>query len=1407
MLFRRFFYRKPPDRLLEISEKIYVFDCCFTNNSMGEEEYKKYLGVVVSQLRDYYQDAAYMVFNFKEVEQRSLVSDFLSQQNMTVMEYPREFEGSPLLPLEMFQHFLHSSDGWLNLGGQNVVLMHCEKGSWPILAFMIAGLLIYRKQYSDEKKTLEMLYKQASKELLYLLSPLNPQSSQLRYLEYISRKSVGSHWPPEDTPFALDCIIFRVLPVFDGGAGCRPVVRVYGRVPSSTSGNKSSKLLFSTFKTRKHARLYSKEECHLVKLDLHVRVQGDVILECVHLGEDLIREEMMFRVMFHTAFIRLNVLMLNRDQVDVLWDVKVRFPEDFVAEVLFADPDALPSIIHTAAPSDDAPSDDGTETQKSSPDEFFEAEEIFSNLVDAHLGKEQDNEVDSESFHELKPITLNNIDGEEHTTTHVVSNSETKDEQENKLNRSLRLERQNSPPPLLDMITPPTQSPSSSPPEAHTTAHDVSGSETKNLQENKLNRSLRLKRQNSPPPLLDMITPPTQSPPSSPPEAHTTAHVVSGSETKNVQENKLNRTVRLKRQNSPPPLLEMITPPTQSPPSSPLEAHTTAHVVSGSETKKVRANKLNRTVRLKRQNSPPPLLEMITPPTQSPPSSPPETHTTAHAVSGSETKNEQENKLNRSMRLKRQISPPPLLDIISPPTPSPPLIQTSHQKISEPTVPPGPPPKIDPKPQILPPPPVNDPSPLPDSSAHTPTLSVPVPPSPAPSVRIAPPPPPPPLPPGASESEPALPPPPPPHPPLPPGASESELALPPPPPPPPPPPLPPGADEPGPPLPPPPPIANGPGPPPPLPPPIANGPGPPPPPPPPPLPPGADEPGPPPPPPPPMGGNVPGPPPPPPPMGGNMPGPPPPPPPMGGNVPGPPPPPPLMGGNMPGPPPPPPLMGGNMPGPPPPPPPMGGNMPGPPPPPPPMGGNVPGPPPPPGLGPPPPPGPGPPPPPGAGPGPPPPPGPGGGPPPPPGSGHSSGGPIGFLTRGLQVGRRALGPKKSNLKPLHWSKVTRALQGSVWDELQRRGDPQNAREFDMSEIETLFSAATKPKETKKSEAKAAAPKSEVITLVDHKRAYNTEIMLTKIKMPLPEMTAAALAMDESILDCDQVENLIKFCPAKEEIELLKGYKGDKEKLGKCEQFLLELMKVPRVESKLKVFLFKIQFNSQIADFKKSLNAVIIACDEVRNSQKLKEIMSKILFLGNTLNQGTARGSAVGFKLESLLKLSDTRATNNKMTLMHYLCKVFSDKLPHLLDFHEDLGTLEAASKIQLKFLAEEMKSINKGLDQIRQELGACGNDGAVSQIFHKTLKGFIGVAEAEVMAVQNLYAVSGRNADALALYFNEDPAKCPFEQVTATLLNFVRMFKKAYEENCKMEELERKKKEKEQKEKAQEKAKK
>ncbi|KAI3685071.1 hypothetical protein L6452_34304 [Arctium lappa] len=294
-------------------------------------------------------------------------------------------------------------------------------------------------------------------------------------------------------------------------------------------------------------------------------------------------------------------------------------------------------------------------------------------------------------------------------------------------------------------------------------------------------------------------------------------------------------------------------------------------------------------------------------------------------------------------------------------------------------------------------------------------------------------------------------------------------------------------------------------------------------------------------------------------------------------------------------------------------------------------------------------------------------------------------------------------------------------------------------------------------------------------------------------------AAALAMDESALDSDQVENIIKFCPTKEEMELLKNYTGDKENLGPCEQYFLELMKL--------AMLISLSPSFQLSEFKKSLSTVYSACLEVRSSVKLKEVMKRILYLGNILNQGTARGAAVGFKLESLLKLTDTRASNSRMTLMHYLCKVLEAKSSTLLDFHKDLVHLEAATKIQVKCLAEEMQGIIHGLENVKQELVASANEGPVSEVFHKTLKEFIGFAEAEVALVTNSYAVVGRHADALALYFGEDPARCSFEQgdlacnlgrgqVTQTLFKFMTLFVKAHEENHKTAELERKKAEKE-----------
>ncbi|KAH1246426.1 Formin-like protein 20 [Glycine max] len=1248
-LFRRFFYWKPPDHLLEISDRLYVFDCCFSKNVLEEEEYKAYIGGIVAQLQDHYPDASFMVLNFREGDKRSRISDIMSQYEMTVMEYPQKYESCPLLPLEMIHHFLRSSESWLSLEGQqNVLLMHCERGGWPVLAFMLAGLLLYRKQYSGEHKTLEMVYKQAPRELLHLLSPLNSQPSHLRYLQYISRRHLGSMWPPPDTPLYLDCLILRVLPLFDGGKGCRPVVRVYGPDPSKPA-NRGSKLLFSTSRTQNLVRHYQQEECMLVKIDIHCRVQGDVVLECIHLSEDLVREEMMFRVMFHTAFVRSNILMLSRDEIDILWDAKDQFPKDFRFEVLFLDADAVIPNLTTFNASEYA---NDTECASPEAEEFYEAEEIFSNIIDAQEGK---GDYDS-------PMVLD--DGshkelwKEYSDPHTFQDFMLDDgihQQVDDVKYKLDERVVSDTHALKDIgvdygVTFMTK-------EVSVDVHDeLSGMQNKCDEDNNEKKQLP----SSSKPVGDTVVP----------KQKTKEQEPHGFQAKQAKPNATTRWIPSNKGSyqdsmhvSYPPSRNNNSPANLSNVTSAKEKITDAKgkSISGSYVSEVIVSmdmrndlkscigdnsKSSDNIAEIDSNSPlPSLLSVketsLQSATQTPQQSynqmlqlhppPPPPPPFFGQNRGSFITPTQWTSVYSSIAIVGQnngaLAPPP-----SAPSIASGAITSKVSELIDAVSVPHPPPSLPPPPPPPPPPMLS-------------TIGAPLPPSS--------------LPPTSFKA-------PPPHPPSPPLSKSTPLPSPP--------------------------LSTAP-PPPPLP--ASSG------------------------------------------------APPPPPPPSLSRAPPPPPPPTHR---------PPPSMHGGTP---PPPPPSGRG-------PPPTGYRAPAAPAP--FG--------------------------------PLGGAPSPSPLGTDPRGRgrgltrPTGAGAMAARRSSLKPLHWSKVTRALQGSLWDELQRRGDPQITQEFDVSEIEKLFSAnVPKPADSDGKSGgrrKSVGSKTDKIHLIDLRRANNTEIMLTKVKMPLPDIMAAVLAMDDSVLDVDQVENLIKFCPTKEEIELLKGYTGDKENLGKCEKYFLEVMKVPRVESKFRVFSFKIQFRTQITEFKKSLNTVNSACEEVRNSFKLKEIMKKILYLGNTLNQGTARGSAVGFKLDSLLKLTETRASNSKMTLMHFLCKVLAERFPGLLDFHHDLVSLEAATKIQLKSLAEEMQAIIRGLEKVKQELAASKNDGPVSDIFRKTLKEFIAVAESEV----------GRNADALALYFGEDPARCPFEQVTVTLLNFTRLFLKAHEENSKQAELEKKKAEKE-----------
>ncbi|XP_027921768.1 formin-like protein 18 isoform X1 [Vigna unguiculata] len=1212
-MLRKLFFRKPPDGLLEICERVHVFDCCFTTDTWkeGNYNYKDYMDGIVGRLKENLPDASILIFNFREEGTKTQMGSIMSEHDITIMDYPLHYQGVPVLKMELIHHFLRSGESWLSLGQDNMLLMHCEPGGWPVLAFMLAALLIYRKAYTGEQRTLDMVYRQAPHELLHLLSPLNPIPSQLRYLLYISRRNVALDWPPLDRALMLDCIILRLFPNFDSEGGCHPVFRIYGQDPFNA--DKFPKMLYSTPKRSKNVRAFKQGECELIKIDINCHIQGDVVIETINFNGDMESERMMFRIMFNTAFVRSNILMLNRDEIDILWDAKDHFPNDFRVEILFSEMDAAIVVADRTSCFEEK---DGLPMEA-----FAKVQEIFSH-VDWMNPKA---DVALNALQLISDSTMNDsLDEKGPRTPQGNLNEEVRSSFSTKTSRMSRKEEKTN---KFEGI-----------PQQHSIPNNICQdsvrtskrtSESNKCPTRPTNLDIKLQ---APHPAIFSTdtsfsprTPPLRPQSTSDKEAHDSPCQTKSPPSYYV----VPLQSRHQSQDRSHSSISVPTPDTQL--SSTFHSKLLADIISCPSAPTLTSTQSSPSLSSKNVDEIPPIKTRIEsspprPPTPPPPPTPPVN----------------DHRLVRARPPPPPPPPPPLppkkeLHVKAAPHPSP----LSHMNVA-PQVRDGPSPPLSLKEEQ-------------PTRFKPPCLSGEV-----AGFTIVPPPPPPPL---SSEVlysnhtnsslQKSLAPPSPPEAPAPP----------------PPPPPPPGA---------------------PAPPPPPGAPAPPPPP----------------------------------------------------GAPAPPPPP-----GAPAPPPPP-----GAPAAPPPPMPFG------------KGGLK--------------------------------------------SGSSFSGSLSVNARSSSATNlkgilsRTITSKNNTkrLKPLHWLKLSRAVQGSLWAESPKSGEASKAPEIDMSELENLFSAAVPTSGiAKKSNVQSSAgPKSEKVQLIEHRRAYNCEIMLSQVKVPLHDLMTSVLALEESALDSDQVENLIKFCPTKEEMELLKGYNGDREKLGRCEQFLMELMKVPRVESKLRVFSFKIQFRSQVSDLRKSLLVVNAASEEIRNSVKLKRIMHTILSLGNALNQGTARGSAIGFRLDSLLKLTETRARDKKMTLMHYLCKVLVDKLPDVLDFSNDLSDLEPAAKIQLKFLAEEMQAINKGLEKVVQELSTAECDGPISETFRKKLKEFLGSAEAEVRSIASLYSTVGRNVDALILYFGEDPSRCPFEQVASTLLNFTRMFNKAHEENCKQLELEMKKTENEKK---------
>jgi hypothetical protein len=93
------------------------------------------------------------------------------------------------------------------------------------------------------------------------------------------------------------------------------------------------------------------------------------------------------------------------------------------------------------------------------------------------------------------------------------------------------------------------------------------------------------------------------------------------------------------------------------------------------------------------------------------------------------------------------------------------------------------------------------------------------------------------------------------------------------------------------------------------------------------------------------------------------------------------------------------------------------------------------------------------------------------------------------------------------------------------------------------------------------------------------------------------------------------------------------------LSECEKYMITMMNVDDASAKIDCLLFRSQYQVKFTDLVEAIQSIEKACDEVKSSERLREILVVTLALLNEIS-GDENG-ATGFNLDALLKLNEVR----------------------------------------------------------------------------------------------------------------------------------------------------------------------
>ncbi|XP_045066166.1 inverted formin-2-like isoform X1 [Coregonus clupeaformis] len=408
--------------------------------------------------------------------------------------------------------------------------------------------------------------------------------------------------------------------------------------------------------------------------------------------------------------------------------------------------------------------------------------------------------------------------------------------------------------------------------------------------------------------------------------------------------------------------------------------------------------------------------------------------------------------------------------------------------------------------------------------------------------------------------------------------------------------------------------------------------------------------------------------------------------------------------------------------------------------------------------------------------PPPPPLPGMGPPPPPGGGDM------IVAQSVQTQGRSFyapSPKAGRcptlrMKKLNWQKLPSRVvtdSHSMWTSVQA-----DSLEPDYSSIEELFCLPVTESKAKGS-TPAVKQEPKEISFIDAKKNLNLNIFLKQFRCSHKDFVAMIQKGDRSKFDVEVLKQLQKLQPEKHEIENLKSYQGEREKLAGVDQFYLQLLAVPCYALRIECMLLCEEISSVLQMMQPKAKLLDEACESLRVSTRLPSFCMLILDVGNFLNYGSHTGNAEGFKISTLLKLTETKANKSRITLLHHILEEAEQNHDDLLNLPDDLEICEKAAGVNLESIQSEASSLIKRLKDSEKKVASS----SVEAIKEQYLTAIQGSQEA-CRELEARFASIDRKKEDLAQYLCEDSSRLSLEELFSTLHSFRGLFIKALKDN-------------------------